>query len=65
MNSRETVSRTLANCGAPDAVLPPTMLFNKGWMLRLVLDWASRHPLSIPEPDSTTTVDGRYPDAEP
>jgi hypothetical protein len=33
---------------------PPTILFNEGWLLRLILDWFSRnslsnHPLSFPE----------------
>ena len=36
-------------CGQDDAVLPPTELFNEGWMLRLVLDWAAHHPSAIPE----------------
>lgn len=30
-------------------MLPPTALFNEGWMLRLVLDWASHHRSAIPE----------------
>jgi hypothetical protein len=28
------------------ANFPPTLLYNEGWMLRLVLDWYSRHQLS-------------------
>jgi len=47
MNSIETVGELLKRCGQPDAVLPPTALFNEGWMLRLVLDWASRHRSAI------------------
>jgi hypothetical protein len=37
----------LARCGESNAVLPPTELFNEGWMLRLILDWAAHHPSSI------------------
>jgi hypothetical protein len=49
MNSQHIVCRLLSSCGTPATVLPPTTLYNEGWMLRLVLDWASRHPSSIPE----------------
>lgn len=46
----ERVAQLLLRCGQPDAaVLPPTALFNEGWMLRLVLDWASHHPSAISE----------------
>lgn len=49
MDSRDIVAHLLSWCSTPDTVLPPTTLYNEGWMLRLVLDWASRHPSSIPE----------------
>lgn len=49
MNSTDRVVDLLRRCGQPDGVLPPTALFNEGWMLRLVLDWASRHPHGIAE----------------
>lgn len=49
MDARERVAELLTRCGRTDAVLPATALFNEGWMLRLVLDWASRHPSAIPE----------------
>lgn len=39
-----SLTHILATCGTSDARLPPTELFNEGWMLRLVLDWMSRHP---------------------
>jgi hypothetical protein len=42
----EAVSRMLAQCGCPGAPLPPTELYNEGWMLRLVLDCLARHPNS-------------------
>jgi hypothetical protein len=34
----------LAACGTVDGVMPPTVLYNEGWMLRLVLDWFARRP---------------------
>jgi hypothetical protein len=43
----ERVAQLLKRCGQNDAVLPPTALYNEGWMLRLVLDWAERHPSAI------------------
>jgi len=48
----EVVTGILRRCGSPDSVLPPTELYNEGWMLRLVLDWFDRnrevaHPLSF------------------
>lgn len=48
----EAVTNILRRCGSDASVLPPTELFNEGWILRLVLDWLSRnrqvdHPLSF------------------
>jgi hypothetical protein len=37
------ISEILAECGSQDSVLPPTELYNEGWMLRLVLDWFDRN----------------------
>jgi hypothetical protein len=37
------IDEILSRCGTPDSVLPPTELFNEGWMLRLVLDWLDRN----------------------
>jgi hypothetical protein len=34
-------------CGTSETVLPPTVLFNEGWMLRLILEWAARHRQSL------------------
>jgi hypothetical protein len=34
----ETVGELLGKCGSGDSVLPPTELYNEGWMLRLVLN---------------------------
>jgi hypothetical protein len=47
MNPIARVAELLPRCGQSDGILPPTELFNEGWMLRLVLDWAARHPTSI------------------
>jgi hypothetical protein len=47
MNPTDRIAELLRACGTPDSILPPTALFNEGWMLRVVLDWASRHPAAI------------------
>lgn len=48
----ERIAELLSRCGTKQAVLPPTELYNEGWMLRLVLDWFDRnrtsdHPLAL------------------
>src|SRR5262245_19698520 len=55
MNAVEHVTTMLARCGTPATVMPPTTLFNEGWMLRLVLEWASHHPTSV---EPLSFVDG-------
>jgi len=37
------ISDILGRCGTQTSVLPPTQLYNEGWLLRLVLDWLDRH----------------------
>jgi hypothetical protein len=37
------VAELLARCGSQASVLPPTELYNEGWLLRLVLDWFDRN----------------------
>jgi len=39
----EAISRILDRCGSSNSVLPPTEIFNEGWMLRLLLDWFDRN----------------------
>jgi len=39
MGPLDQISRMLGACGSDQAVLPPTALYNEGWMLRLVLGW--------------------------
>lgn len=39
----ERVAELLSQCGENGARLPPTQLYNEGWLLRLVLDWFERH----------------------
>ena len=36
----------LQTCDTDHGVLPPTEVYNEGWMLRLILDWFSRQPTS-------------------
>ena len=42
----ERIAHLLALCGGGESVMPPTVLFNEGWLLRLALDWYSHQPLS-------------------
>jgi hypothetical protein len=44
----------LESCSTDQAFFPPTLLYNEGWMLRLIMDWFSTykledHPLSVPK----------------
>lgn len=40
----ERVASLLLRCGTGEAILPPTGLYNEGWLLSLVLDWFACHP---------------------
>ena len=40
----KTVYELLERCREKHGNFPPTDLYNEGWMLRLVLEWLSRHP---------------------
>lgn len=41
----DRVFEMLRNCGGSEtAILPPTLLYNEGWLLRLALDWFEHHP---------------------
>lgn len=39
-----TLQSLLNSCTGPNPRFPPTILYNEGWMLRLILDWFSNHP---------------------
>ena len=39
----EQVVKLLKKCSSDSSVMPPTVLYNEGWMLRLVLDWFDRN----------------------
>jgi hypothetical protein len=50
----DAIAEMLGRCGTSTAVMPPTEVFNEGWMLRLALDWLDRnraevrsHPLAF------------------
>jgi hypothetical protein len=48
----DQISRLLMLCDSENTVMPPTIIYNEGWMLRLILDWFSKqefadHPLSF------------------
>lgn len=54
MSTINTVNLILERCASERSSMPPTLLYNEGWMLRLLLEWfsqqpASGHPLSFPE----------------
>jgi hypothetical protein len=38
------ISNMLGAVHSPARNMPPTILYNEGWLLRLVLDWYARHP---------------------
>jgi len=39
----EMVQDILSSCNTEEPNLPPTTLYNEGWLLRLVLEWFSKH----------------------
>ena len=39
----ERVAELLSRCGTDHTNLPPTQLYNEGWLLRMVLDWFDRN----------------------
>ena len=48
------IARLLRSCSTSEPLFPPTVLYNEGWMLRLVLEWfsthrGSAHPLAFEE----------------
>src|SRR5829696_5925829 len=48
MTALERITKLLSEASADERHLPPTALYNEGWMLRLVLDWCSEHPEAVP-----------------
>lgn len=40
----DSVRRLLGSCEGQAPVLPPTLLYNENWLLRLVLDWFAGRP---------------------
>jgi hypothetical protein len=40
------IIKMLQTCDTDQGVLPPSEVYNEGWMLRLILDWFSRQPTS-------------------
>jgi hypothetical protein len=47
MKALDRIVRLLAQSTGKVAHTPPTLLYNEGWMLRLVLDWCSEHPTAV------------------
>jgi len=44
MTTLSTVSELLEKCSTEHTKFPATDLYSEGWMLRIVLDWFSKHP---------------------
>jgi hypothetical protein len=40
------IIKMLQTCDTDHGVLPPSEVYNEGWLLRLILDWFSRQPAS-------------------
>ena len=38
------IMRMLQSCDTDHGILPPSEVYNEGWMLRLILDWFSKQP---------------------
>jgi hypothetical protein len=47
----DSILKLLKKCDSNVSLMPPTLLYNEGWMLRLVMDWFASvkppHPLTI------------------
>jgi len=49
----ERIQRMLERCSTQGTTFPPMIIYNEGWMLRIVLDWfqqnsSSNHELNVP-----------------
>lgn len=42
----QRICALLETCTSQSPLFPPTLLYNEGWLLRLVLDWFSTHQVS-------------------
>jgi hypothetical protein len=50
----ERIQAMLESCASESPLFPPTLVYNEGWLLRLILDWFSthkniNHPLAFSE----------------
>ena len=43
------ITEILSSCNSEDRKIPPTELYNEGWLLRLVLDWFDKNKVSSHE----------------
>src|SRR3954452_12700286 len=43
MTTIQRAAALLEACGEGHSIMPPTELYNEGWLLRLVLDWFWQH----------------------
>lgn len=47
MTALVRVGKLLAQCATDARHMPPTALYNEGWMLRLILDWCAENPTAV------------------
>lgn len=47
LTALDRITRLLDESASESRHFPATMLYNEGWMLRLVLDWCSSHPSAV------------------
>jgi hypothetical protein len=54
----ESVQSMLRSASSDQPLFPPTLLFNEGWLLRLVLNWFARH--SVKDHPLSFAADARW-----
>jgi hypothetical protein len=46
----DRIASLLQSCDGDAPALPPTLLYNENWLLRLMIDWHASHPEAGPSP---------------
>jgi hypothetical protein len=64
----DRIANLLQTCDGDAPALPPTMLYNENWLLRLMIDWFASHPEAegfpiAPMPGATWFAEGWLPSA--
>jgi len=63
MKALNTINLILERCESDRSSIPPTVLYNEGWMLRLVLEYFSKHTLPPNHPLTFTEGSRWYSEA--